>query len=149
VSVLDDHDHVFGEKIRFAFRAANDHQVVAGVAIQLFSLGIPCIYYGTEQSLSGQEPGQEVFLPNFGSNDTFLRETMFGPQHPRKSGLDGLATGSAGLDNSLPGFGAFGTTGAHCFDPTSPAYVRIAALIKVRKGFPVPALWAAVSTTDL
>jgi hypothetical protein len=42
VSVLDDHDHVFGEKIRFSFRAANDHQVVAGVAIQLFSLGIPC-----------------------------------------------------------------------------------------------------------
>ena len=137
VSVLDDHDHVFGEKIRFSFRAGNDHQVVAGVAIQLFSLGIPCIYYGTEQSLSGPEPGQEVFLPKFGGNDAFLREAMFGPQHPRKSGLDGLATGGAGFDNSLPGFGAFGTTGAHCFNPTSPAYVRIAALIEVRKGFPV------------
>jgi hypothetical protein len=98
-------------------------------------LGIPCIYYGTEQSLSGPDPGQEVFLPTFGGNDAFLRETMFGPQHPRKSGLDGL--GPAGFDNSLPGFGAFGTTGAHCFDPTSPAYVRIAALIKVRNDFPV------------
>jgi len=102
VSVLDDHDHVFGEKIRFSFRAATDHQVVAGVAIQLCSLGIPCIYYGTEQSLSGPEPGQEVFLPNFGSNDAFLREAMFGPAHPRKSGLDGLATGTAGVDNARP-----------------------------------------------
>ena len=62
---------------------------------------------------------------------------MFGPEHPRKSGLDGLATGSAGIENSLPGFGAFGTTGAHCFNPNSAAYVRIAELIKVRKNFPV------------
>ena len=137
VSVLDDHDHVSGEKIRFSFRASNDHQVVAGVAIQLFSLGIPCIYYGTEQSLSGPEPGQEVYLQNFGGNDTYLREAMFGPQHPRKAGLNGLATGTEEFDESLPGFGAFGTTGAHCFNPDSPAYVRIAALIKVRNDFPV------------
>ena len=95
------------------------------------------MYYGTEQSLSGPEPSQEVFLPNFGGNDAFLREAMFGPQHPRKSGLDGLAAGSAGFDNSLPGFGAFGTAGAHCFNPTSAAYIRIAELIKVRKDFPV------------
>src|SRR6201987_1434597 len=28
---------------------------------------------------------------------------MFCPPHPRKSGADGLATGGAGFDNSLPG----------------------------------------------
>jgi hypothetical protein len=29
VSILDDHDHVFGEKIRFSSEASSDHQVVA------------------------------------------------------------------------------------------------------------------------
>lgn len=137
VSILDDHDHVFGEKIRFSFAASNDHQVVAGVALQLFGLGIPCIYYGTEQGLSGPESGEQQWLPNFGGNDAYLREAMFGPEHPRRSGLDGLAAGAAGFDASLPGFGPLGTTGAHCFDSHSPAYVRIAALINVRRQFPV------------
>jgi glycosidase len=137
VSILDDHDHVLGEKIRFSFAASNDHQVVAGVAIQLFGLGIPCIYYGTEQGLSGPESGEQRWLPNFGGNDAYLREAMFGPEHPRQSGLGGLAAGAAGFDGALPGFGALGTTGAHCFDPGSPVYVRIAALTNVRKQFPV------------
>ena len=66
VSVLDDHDHVYGEKIRFSSGASNDHQVVAGVAIQLFSLGIPCIYYGTEQSFAGPEPSEQKWLPSWG-----------------------------------------------------------------------------------
>jgi hypothetical protein len=34
VSILDDHDHVFGEKIRFSSEASSDHQVAAGVARQ-------------------------------------------------------------------------------------------------------------------
>ncbi len=117
MTVLDDHDHVWGEKIRFSFAASNDHQVVAGVAIQLFSLGIPCVYYGTEQSLAGGENGEQQWLPAFGNNDAYLREAMFGPAHPRKSGLAGLAAGPAAEDPALPGFGPFGTSGAHCFDP--------------------------------
>ena len=137
VSVLDDHDHVYGEKIRFSSGASNDHQVVAGVAIQLFSLGIPCIYYGTEQSFAGPEPSEQKWLPSWGSNDAYLREAMFGPEHPRLSGLGGLAEGAAALDEALPGFGAFGTTGAHCFNLSAPAYVRIAGLIQVRKRYPV------------
>jgi hypothetical protein len=32
MSVLDDHDHVYGEKLRFATHAANDHQATAAVA---------------------------------------------------------------------------------------------------------------------
>ena len=141
VSVLDDHDHVSGEKIRFSTDAASEWQVVAGVALQLFTLGIPCIYYGTEQSLAGPEKAaRDKFLPDLNANtreDRYLRETMFGPLHPRGSGRAGLAPGNAGRDAGLPGFGPFGTTGQHCFDPDAPAYVRIAALTAVREKFPV------------
>lgn len=137
VTVLDDHDHVYGEKVRFSSGASNDHQVVAGVAIQLFSLGIPCIYYGTEQAFAGPEPSEQKLLPNWGSNDAYLREAMFGPEHPRLSGLAGVAAGAAGLDKAVPGFGAFGTTGAHCFNPSAPAYLRIAGLIQARNEYPV------------
>jgi glycosidase len=142
VSVLDDHDHVSGDKVRFSSDAASDHQVVAGIAIQLFSLGIPCIYYGTEQSFAGPEKSlRDQFLPDYNRGDPppdkYLREAMFGPDHPRASGAGGLQPGSAGLDLALPGFGPFGTAGHHCFDPAAPAYARIAALIAVRQAFPL------------
>jgi glycosidase len=137
VSVLDDHDHVSGEKIRFSTDAASEWQVVAGVALQLFTLGIPCIYYGTEQSLAGPEKAvRDQFLPDLNANtgkDQFLRETMFGPLHPRGDGRAGLTANDPGL----PGFGPFGTAGQHCFDPVAAAYVRIAALAAVRQKFPV------------
>jgi glycosidase len=132
VSILEDHDHVFGEKIRFSSEAASDHQITAGVALQLFTLGIPCIYYGTEQALAGPEPSERRFLPDWKSSDRYLREAMFGPEHPRKRGRDGLAPPPGGLDESLPGFGPFGTAGRHCFDEANAAYVRIAALTALR-----------------
>ncbi len=138
VSILDDHDHVFGTKIRFSSEAASNHQVVAGVALQLFSLGIPCIYYGTEQALAGPEPSEREWLPGWkGKDDHYLREAMFGPEHPRQHGRAGLPAPPAGLDQSLPGFGPFGTAGQHCFDEHNPAYVRIAALITLRQAYPV------------
>lgn len=37
----------------------------------------------------------------------------------------------------MPGFGAFGTFGKHCFDNKSPAYTRIAHLCDIRSQFPV------------
>jgi len=139
VSILDDHDHVSGEKVRFASDAASDHQVVAGVAIQLFSLGIPCVYYGTEQSFSGPEQSErDQFLPDYNRGpDKYLREAMFGPAHPRKSGAAGIGSGSGVLEASMPGFGPFGTSGAHAFNKHAPAYVRIASLCRVRQKFPV------------
>ncbi|HQX49877.1 MAG TPA: alpha-amylase family glycosyl hydrolase [Planctomycetaceae bacterium] len=136
VSILDDHDHVFGEKIRFSSEAATDHQVAAAVAVQLLTLGIPCIYYGTEQAFAGPEPGERNWLPGWKGSDRFLREAMFGPLHPCKSGRAGLATTSARLDESLPGFGPFGTAGQHCFDVQSPSYLRIAAITDLRHRFP-------------
>lgn len=137
VSILDDHDHVFGQKIRFSSEAESDHQVIAGVALQLFTLGIPCIYYGTEQAFAGPEPSERAWLPNWKRSDAYLREAMFGPEHPHQSGRSGLPAAPQGLDLSLPGFGPFGTTGHHCFDEHSPTYLRIAALAALREEYAV------------
>lgn len=139
VSILDDHDHVFGAKIRFSSEAATEQQVVAGVALQLFTLGIPCIYYGTEQSFAGPEASERKYLPGWNGGDhadRYLREAMFGPLHPRRAGLAGLPP-EGEADPTLPGFGPFGTAGAHCFDPGFAIYRRIAALCAVRRDFPV------------
>lgn len=136
VSILDDHDHVFGTKLRFSADAPLPHQVVAGVGVQLLTLGIPCIYYGTEQAFGGPEASERHWLPDWGGSDRYLREAMFGPEHPKRHGRDGLPAGAAGQDPDLPGFGPFGTAGAHCFDGAHPAYRRIAALAKVRAAFP-------------
>jgi len=142
VSVLDDHDHVSGDKVRFSSDAASDHQVVAGVALQLYSLGIPCVYYGSEQSFAGPEKSErDQYLPDYNAGnpppDKYLREAMFGPSHPRKPGAAGIGSGADALDGALPGFGPFGTSGAHAFNAASPAFVRIAALSRVRQRFPV------------
>ncbi|MBI1760366.1 MAG: alpha-amylase [Acidobacteria bacterium] len=142
VTVLDDHDHVSGDKVRFSSDAASAHQVVAGVAIQLFSLGIPCIYYGTEQAFAGPEKSErEQYLPDYNAGnpppDKYLREIMFGVEHPRLSGRAGLQPGATGLDPTLPAFGAFGSVGHHCFDPDFPTFARISALIALRQARPV------------
>ncbi|MFO1497229.1 MAG: alpha-amylase family glycosyl hydrolase [Verrucomicrobiota bacterium] len=142
VSVLDDHDHVSGDKVRFSSDAASPQQVVAGVALQLFSLGIPCIYYGTEQSLAGPEKAlRDQFLPDYNRGDPppdkYLREAMFGPEHPLANGQAAFGGAGSVTDPGLPGFGPFGTSGQHCFDAQSPAYLRIQALAEVRKRFPV------------
>ena len=139
VSILDDHDHVFGSKIRFSSEAASDTQVVAGVALQLFSLGIPCIYYGTEQAFAGPEDSERRYLPAWNGGDhadRYLREAMFGPLHPRRSGLDGIPP-DGDTDPDLPGFGPFGTAGAHCFDADFATYRRIASLVRIRQQYPV------------
>jgi glycosidase len=148
VSILDDHDHVAGEKIRFSAEipddsAVKDYQVVAATAFQLFTLGIPCLYYGTEQALAGPAQSQIPFLLDEGwkdgnnHGDRYLREAMFGPTHPRAHHDNDLDTQRDSLDTTLPGFGPFGTAGKHCFDPDSPAYARLAALCHTRAHYPV------------
>lgn len=142
VSILDDHDHVSGDKVRFSSDAASDHQVVAGVAIQLFSLGIPCIYYGTEQAFAGPEKSErDLYLPDYNVGDPppdkYLREAMFGPAHPRKAGAAGIGNDASVLDENMLGFGPFGTCGAHAFNPQSGAFVRIASLARVRLQYPL------------
>ena len=74
VTTLDDHDQV--RKGSHKSRFANDEgpgQVdsrrgtLAVLALLTTSMGIPCIYYGTEQQFDGE-----------GGNDRFIREAMFG-----------------------------------------------------------------------
>jgi len=122
-----------GEKIRFSAYAASEGQVVAGVAMQLFTLGIPCIYYGTEQALAGPEDEERKWLPDWKASDRYLREAMFGPMHPRPGGVNSLDEQE---DESMPGFGPFGTVGHHCFDPSFPIYRNIAAMAELRRAFP-------------
>ena len=139
VSIVDDHDHVFGRKLRFSAgipdaSPVKDRQIVAATAIQLFALGIPCIYYGSEQAFAGPAASQLPFLADlgWGGNDRYLREAMFGPAHPRAPHSADLDTQVLERDETLPGFGPFGTFDTHAFDPAHPAYRRIATLCATR-----------------
>ena len=132
LSISNDHDHVFGPKIRLAADASNDHQGAVVAALQLFSLGIPCLYYGMEQGLAGgAETDQRQWLSNWGGHDCLLREAMFGPEHPRASGWNGTQE----KFDQIVGFGPHGTAGWHVFNPDHPTYIRIAQLARVRQQF--------------
>ncbi len=67
VTVMDDHDQVRKGNNKARFAAADSAALVAALGMQLTTLGIPCIYYGTEQAFDGE-----------GGNDRYLREAMFG-----------------------------------------------------------------------
>ena len=107
-------------KLRFsAGRGAADHQVVAGVAIQLFTLGIPCIYYGTEQALRGPGAVRAAVARRLGRARPCTCARRCSARSTR--GADGRAgLHRRRLDHGLPGFGAFGTAGRHCFDDAAP-----------------------------
>lgn len=77
VTFLDNHDGLGPDpKHRFA-SGAPDEQVIAGVGFLLCSLGIACLYYGTEQGLSGT-----------GNNDRLIRETLFDMADPARDFLN-------------------------------------------------------------
>jgi hypothetical protein len=117
VAILDDHDEISraNGKKRFAYwgdRVLNKDQLLAravqvanATAFQVLTLGIGCIYYGTEQAFDGGKYGGEIEK----DSDAFLRETMFGGE-----------------------FGAHQTSGKHCFDQNHPTYLRIAAVNNLR-----------------
>lgn len=118
VSILDDHDMVGRTKQRFAAHntiASLAQQVAHAVGFQLTTLGIPCIYYGTEQAFDGSlhdhdtsiEPADEHGKIPF--DDRYIREAMFGGT-----------------------FGAFETAGCHFFDTHHPTYIHIAAMGRIR-----------------
>lgn len=118
VSILDDHDRVGRSKERFAAGVtmpARYQQVAHAVGMQLTTLGMPCIYYGTEQALDGTVQRHDLRIEaadekgNIPYDDRYIRESMFGGT-----------------------FGAFGTAGCHFFDPDHPTYLRIAAIARVR-----------------
>jgi glycosidase len=69
VTMFDDHDKVGRAKRRYCGDKLNRGYdlLVPALALNLATLGIPCLYYGTEQGFDGD-----------GDNDRFLRECMFG-----------------------------------------------------------------------
>jgi glycosidase len=71
VTSVDDHDHVDQGDRKHRFCAGGFEKLALPVlALNATTLGIPCIYYGTEQCLDGEGGGE--------SADRYIRETMFG-----------------------------------------------------------------------
>ena len=71
VTSVDDHDHVDQGDQKHRFCAGGyDKLALAVMALNATTLGIPCIYYGTEQLFDGQGSG------DYG--DRYIREAMFG-----------------------------------------------------------------------
>lgn len=69
VCAIDDHDQVRQGwyKQRFAADPIGARLTLPALALNVTTMGMPCLYYGSEQGLDGQ-----------GGNDRFIRETMFG-----------------------------------------------------------------------
>lgn len=109
VTMIDDHDMIWknGLKARFGASIHGVEQLPAALGMNLCTAGIPCIYYGTEQSFNGtSEP--PPFLA-----DAFVREAMFGGT-----------------------FGAFRSNGRHFFDETAPGYRLLHDITKMRSREP-------------
>jgi glycosidase len=72
VTMINDHDQVCkGEhKARFCAEGDGNKLVLGAMALNAMTLGIPCIYYGTEQRFDGKGDGNGA--------DRYIRETMFG-----------------------------------------------------------------------
>lgn len=69
VTMFDDHDKVCkgNYKTRFCANHNGKELILNALALNVTTLGIPCIYYGSEQGFDGQ-----------GDNDRYIRESMFG-----------------------------------------------------------------------
>ncbi len=75
VTSMDDHDQVRKGDSKARFCAFLDEDkarplVLNALALNVTTLGIPCIYYGTEQGFNGEGKGE--------GSDRYIRETMFG-----------------------------------------------------------------------
>jgi glycosidase len=72
VTLFNDHDQVSkgGDKARFCADADAAPLILNALALNVFTLGIPCIYYGSEQSFNGHGGGDGA--------DRYIREAMFG-----------------------------------------------------------------------
>jgi len=70
VTQIDDHDQIRKGNAKARFCAggeANARLLVPALALNVLTLGIPCLYYGEEQLFDGA-----------GDNDRYIREAMFG-----------------------------------------------------------------------
>jgi glycosidase len=69
VTMIDDHDQIRkgNDKARFCAHDQGEKLILSAIALNLCTLGIPCVYYGSEQAVDGA-----------GGNDRYIREAMFG-----------------------------------------------------------------------
>ena len=69
VTLFDDHDQVRKgqQKARYCANDSGSGSLLAVIGLNLTTLGIPCLYYGTEQAFDGE-----------GGSDRYIRESMFG-----------------------------------------------------------------------
>ncbi|MFC4874229.1 alpha-amylase family glycosyl hydrolase [Negadavirga shengliensis] len=105
VTMFDDHDQVRKGKLKARFCANdNGHLVILNVlALNATTLGIPCIYYGSEQSFNGKS------LDERDGSDVFLRECMFGGR-----------------------FGTFQTQNQHFFNEADPVFQELSKILAIR-----------------
>jgi alpha-amylase len=75
VTFVDNHDSFWQPSGRFA-NGASDDQVIAAIGYLLTSLGMACLYYGTEQGLSGS------------GSDEGMREALFDRSTPGRNLLN-------------------------------------------------------------
>ncbi|KIW06535.1 hypothetical protein, variant [Verruconis gallopava] len=108
VTMIDDHDQVWrGDfKGRFCSDAIGSKMIFPAIALNMTTLGIACIYYGSEQSFDGSGGSG---LPGHGA-DQWIRECMFGGK-----------------------FGAFRSQDRHFFDELGVVYGKISRLAELRR----------------
>jgi glycosidase len=113
VTSFDDHDLIrMGPdyKARFASDPEGRALELAILAMNATTLGIPCIYYGSEQCFDGKFPTPVDPQPKSSHKaDRYIRETMFGG-----------------------GFGAFMSRDRHFFDETGHTYQELAKILAIR-----------------
>ncbi|MES2464134.1 MAG: alpha-amylase family glycosyl hydrolase [Armatimonadota bacterium] len=108
VTFFDDHDQVGrAVKARFAAEFGRNHKraekaLLAALGMNLTTIGVPCIYYGTEQGFNGHALGED-------GGDRYIREAMFGGE-----------------------FGAFGSRERHFFNENSQVYKELAKMLALR-----------------
>ena len=109
VTMFDDHDQVgVQHKYRFCGDRADSHLFLPVVlGLNLTTVGIPCLYYGTEQAFNGADHrggGDDSY------SDVFLRECLFGGP-----------------------FGSVQSTGKHFFHEQHSAYQFIQEVCSLRQ----------------
>lgn len=111
ITSYDDHDQVRkGDgKARFCADQLGQRLALGALALNVTTLGIPCIYYGSEQGFDGHVPADN----REPAKDRYIREAMFGDR-----------------------FGPFRSANRHCFDEQHLLYRQLAAILAIRRQQP-------------
>ncbi len=117
VTMFDDHDKVGRWKARFCGDPADDptrkdrnyRALPVGMALNLLTMGIPCIYYGSEQAFDGAQLRREREADGH-DDERFLRECLFGGP-----------------------FGSLQSRDRHFFDEQHPVFRLVAEIARHRR----------------